>query len=135
VLQTNHPRKMRMGLARDGQQRFKFQVIASYGCKCAVCDIRHPTLIKAAHICGKADQGNDDWRNGLPLCANHHDAFDGFLFGVEPGSGTVRPKPGTDPSLIGLSARRLVPLRSHPHEEALAWRWAATLKAWRMTEG
>src|SRR5262249_11172194 len=124
--------KSRLVPTRDGQQRFKFEVIRRYGLKCAVCDIRHPTLIKAAHICGKADWGSDDWRNGLPLCANHHDAFDGFLFGIEPGSRAIRLKPGLDPKQIGLSAHRLTPLRNYPHDEALAWRWAVTSKTWGM---
>ena len=67
-------------MARRGQQRFRFQVMAQYGSKCAVCDIRYPALLKAAHICGVAQQGSDDWRNGIPLCATHHDAFDDHLF-------------------------------------------------------
>jgi hypothetical protein len=121
-LHTDKRSKSRMVLTRDTQQRFKFQLIKRYGLKCAVCDIRHPTLIKAAHICPKADRGSDDWRNGLPLCANHHDAFDGFLFGIEPGSQSIRPKPGLDPLQIGLLANRLAPLRNNPHDEAIAWR-------------
>jgi putative restriction endonuclease len=36
--------------ARPGQQRFRFQVLSKYGSKCAVCEITHPSLIKAAHI-------------------------------------------------------------------------------------
>jgi len=44
-------------------------MLANYGCKCAVCVITHPSLMKAAHICGKADKGSDDWRNGLPFCS------------------------------------------------------------------
>ncbi len=60
---------------RPEQQRFRFQVLAKYGCKCAVCSITHPNLIKAAHICGKAHHGSDDWRNGLPFCSTHHDAL------------------------------------------------------------
>jgi putative restriction endonuclease len=131
VLQTKTPRKFRATVVRDGQQRFKFDVVARYGCKCAVCDIRHPTLIKAAHICGKSEYGCDDWRNGLPLCANHHDAFDGFLFGIEPGSMAIRFRTGVDAHHIGMHVSALAPLRGRPHLDALAWRWAATLKTWR----
>ena len=28
--------------------------------------------------------GNDNPQNGLPLCANHHLAFDSFLFAINP---------------------------------------------------
>jgi putative restriction endonuclease len=56
--------------------------MSQYGHKCGVCDIRHPQLLKAAHIRGKSERGSDDWRNGIPLCATHHDAFDSHLFGI-----------------------------------------------------
>jgi hypothetical protein len=69
-------------MLRTGQQRFRFYVMSRYGNKCAVCDIRHPDLLTAAHICGKSERGSDDWRNGIPLCSTHHNAFDGYLFGV-----------------------------------------------------
>jgi putative restriction endonuclease len=78
-LEDDQPRTPRTAYARPGQQRFRFQVIEKYGCKCAVCDISHSTLIVAAHIRGKSNRGSDDWRNGLPLCATHHAAFDGLL--------------------------------------------------------
>ena len=69
---------------RARQQVFRFQVLAQYGAKCAVCSITHPTLLKAAHIRGKREKGSDDWRNGLPLCATHHDACDAQLFAIHP---------------------------------------------------
>jgi hypothetical protein len=69
---------------RPGQQRFRFQVLKEYGAKCAVCSITHSLLLHAAHLCGKAAKGSDDWRNGLPLCATHHLAFDADLFAIEP---------------------------------------------------
>jgi putative restriction endonuclease len=72
--------KMTTAKARPGQQRFRFHVLEKYGSKCAVCDIRHPQLLIAAHICGKAEKGSDDWRNGIPLCATHHEAFDSHFF-------------------------------------------------------
>ena len=43
-------KKAAIVLARRGQQRFRFQVMAQYGSKCAVCDIRYPALLKAAHL-------------------------------------------------------------------------------------
>jgi putative restriction endonuclease len=117
-------------LVRTGQQRFRFHVMAQYGSKCAVCDIRQPELLKAAHICGKADKGSDDWRNGLPLCATHHDAFDCFLFAIEPATKTIQCKPGVRERDIGLREESLRPLRNSPHAEALRWRWEAAMKNW-----
>lgn len=62
ALIDERPLKTVQAKAREGQQRFRFQVLAQYGCKCAVCSIGHPRLIQAAHLRGKAEKGSDDWR-------------------------------------------------------------------------
>jgi hypothetical protein len=117
-------------LARKGQQRFRFNVLAKYGSKCSVCEIRHPQLLKAAHVCGKSEKGSDDWRNGMPLCATHHDAFDAHLFSVEPSTMKIMCRPKILPSDIGLQDTYLRPLHNLPHSDALNWRWAAAQKDW-----
>jgi putative restriction endonuclease len=119
-------------LARRGQQRFRFQVMAQYGSKCAVCNIRYPALLKAAHICGVAQQGSDDWRNGIPLCATHHDAFDEHLFCIHPNSKMIECKPGITASEIGLRETSLKTLKNEPHDDALRWRWDVTCKQWNV---
>jgi hypothetical protein len=123
-------RKSSTVMVRLGQQRFRFHVMSKYGYKCAVCDIRHPQLLKAAHICGIAKKGSNDWRNGIPLCATHHDAFDSHLFCIEPNTGAIRCKPEITPNDIGLYQTKLQPLMNAPHIEALRWRWEATQKEW-----
>jgi putative restriction endonuclease len=95
--------KITTAKARPGQRRFRFHVLEKYGCKCAVCDIRHPQLIIAAHICGKAEKGCDDWRNGIPLCATHHEAFDNHFFCIEPNTGAIQFMPGLNASDVGLA--------------------------------
>jgi putative restriction endonuclease len=128
---TDEPRlKASTVLARTGQQRFRFHVLSKYGCKCAVCDICHPQLVKAAHICGKANKGSDDWRNGIPLCATHHDAFDSHLFCVDPTSGAIHCKPGVTAKDIGLRETSLQPLKNGPHVDALQWQWKLTQREW-----
>jgi len=129
-LTAQETRRATTVLVRTGQQRFRFHVMAQYGSKCAVCDIRQSELLKAAHICGKADKGSDDWRNGLPLCATHHDAFDCFLFAIEPATKAIRCKPGVREMDIGLREESLRLLRNGPHADALRWRWEATIKNW-----
>ena len=106
--------------------------MSQYGSKCAVCDICYPALLKAAHICGVAQQGSDDWRNGIPLCATHHDAFDDHLFCIHPLSKLIECKPGISPDEIGLRETNMKTLKNAPHEEALKWRWDITLKQWNM---
>lgn len=56
---------------RSGQARFKFRVFQRYGAQCAACGIAVPELLDAAHIKPKKDNGSDDPRNGLVLCATH----------------------------------------------------------------
>jgi hypothetical protein len=87
---------------------------SKYGCKCAVCAITHRSLMKAAHICGKAHNGSDDWRNGLPLCSTHHDAFDAYLFVIQPKSLIIETMPGVSPSSIGITAKMLSPIHGQP---------------------
>lgn len=115
---------------RPGQQRFRFQVLAKYGCKCSVCAITHPRLMKAAHICEKAHKGSDDWRNGLPLCSTHHDAFDAHLFAIHPETLEIAMMPNMTPSSIGIAAKVLTPIHLRPHVEALSWRFTQTMKRW-----
>jgi putative restriction endonuclease len=50
VLEEDRKLRSTQAMARVGQQKFRFQVLAQYGPKCAVCDIRHPSWLKAAHM-------------------------------------------------------------------------------------
>jgi putative restriction endonuclease len=127
----NSQQKVKTGKARPGQQRFRFHVLAKYGCKCAVCDTRHPQLLIAAHICGKAEKGNDDWRNGIPLCATHHEAFDNHFFCIDPNTCAIQCRPGLNPKDIGLLVTNIQPLKNTPHGDALKWRWEVTQKQWK----
>jgi HNH endonuclease len=130
-LEQEPNRKASTVMVRMGQQRFRFHVMSQYGHKCAVCGIRHPQLLKAAHIRGMAKRGTDDWRNGIPLCATHHDAFDCYLFGIDPESHAIRCMPGVNEKDVGLLEARLRPLKNAPHLEALQWRWRETLREWK----
>jgi putative restriction endonuclease len=126
----NRQRKQANMLVRIGQQRFRFQVMSKYGSQCAVCKINHPQLMKAAHIRGKAHKGGDDWRNGIVLCATHHDAFDTYLFGIEPQTLELKMHPDIDAEQIGIQFDKLQTSKNRPHEDALQWRWQETLKEW-----
>jgi putative restriction endonuclease len=88
--------------------------------------------LKAAHICGVAQYGSDDWRNGIPLCATHYDAFDDHLFCIHPKSKAVECKPGITAVEIGLRETSLKTLKNSPHEDALKWRWVITCKQWNI---
>jgi putative restriction endonuclease len=65
-------------------QRFRRQVIAAYGGRCAFCGLGGG-LAEAAHIDAVGEGGADLVVNGLAACPTHHRAFDRGLIAV--GSG------------------------------------------------
>ncbi len=79
---------LREVVVRLRQQRFRREVLAAYRQRCAVCALKRPELVQAAHIAEFAEGGVEEVRNGLALCAIHHLAFDRNLMGIDP-SGVV----------------------------------------------
>lgn len=107
--------------ARPGQNRFRFDVLTRYGCRCALCAVSCKDLLEAAHLCPVADGGCDDARNGLVLCRNHHRALDrGLLSFNEDGNVLAAGKESLD--ALGVLFSDLSHLKVRPAEEALAWR-------------
>lgn len=67
------------------QDRFRYQVLAAYRDQCSMCQLRHPTLLDAAHIVPDRDpRGLPEVPNGLALCKIHHSAYDVGILGVDP---------------------------------------------------
>lgn len=64
-------------------KEFRWKVLSAYGKQCAVCRCTEEKLLEAAHIKAVADGGNDDVRNGICLCANHHLMFDEKLIQID----------------------------------------------------
>ncbi len=63
--------------------RFRKNVIAAYGFRCAMSDMQLD-LLDAAHIIPvEHSRGTDETRNGLCLSALHHRAFDQGLIGIK----------------------------------------------------
>lgn len=108
---------------RPNQVRFTFDVYKRYGTACAVCGLGVKGLLQAAHILSKKDGGSDDPRNGLPLCANHHLAFDRGYWCVDPDLKIHAKIEG--PALDDLAIIRtdLSHLRRLPHVDALSRVW------------
>lgn len=80
-------------------------------------------LVQAAHVLSKKDGGSDDARNGLPLCANHHLAFDRGYWCVNT---DMKPHAQSDgPALFALAitCADLYHLPLKPHPEAIAKVW------------
>ncbi len=66
------------------QPDFRRRVLAAYERQCALCRLRHPELLDAAHIKEDAEGGEPIVSNGIAMCAIHHRAFDELVVGVTP---------------------------------------------------
>jgi putative restriction endonuclease len=67
------------------QHQFRYLVVSAYREMCAVCRLKHPELLDAAHILEDHDaRGKPEVPNGLALCKIHHGAFDSDILGISP---------------------------------------------------
>jgi putative restriction endonuclease len=67
------------------QQSFRRNVLRAYKHRCAICALREPQLVQAAHIVEDTQsRGIAAVVNGLALCAIHHLAYDRNLMGIDP---------------------------------------------------
>lgn len=66
------------------QRVFRERVLIAYDSQCALCRLRHPELLDAAHIKEDAEGGEPIVPNGLAMCAIHHRAFDAHVLGIRP---------------------------------------------------
>jgi putative restriction endonuclease len=67
------------------QERFRYLVLSAYRRQCAMCRLRHTSLLDAAHILPDRDErGKPEIPNGLALCRIHHGAYDVGILGVDP---------------------------------------------------
>ncbi len=70
---------------RVHQPVFRAKVMHAYQTTCAICRLKHPELLDAAHIIPDADEmGLAAVSNGLALCKIHHAAYDQNLLGISP---------------------------------------------------
>lgn len=73
---------------RVHQARFRHRVLTAYASSCALCRLRRPELVDAAHIVPDAEEaGVPVVANGLALCRIHHAAYDADLVGIRPDLG------------------------------------------------
>ncbi|MGC7153804.1 HNH endonuclease [Paenarthrobacter ureafaciens] len=108
---------------RPNQMRFAFDVFKRYGTECAVCGLTIGGLLQAAHLLSKSAGGSDDARNGLPLCANHHLAFDRGYWCIDTDLKLHAQSNG--PGLFDLAIPRndLSHLPRQPHPQAISRVW------------
>ena len=74
----------RMVKERVHQREFRTKVLLAYENQCAICRLKHPRLLDAAHILPDSHpRGRPVVPNGLSLCKIHHSAYDTNLLGVD----------------------------------------------------
>ncbi|MFD3571578.1 HNH endonuclease [Streptomyces sp. NPDC058667] len=115
-------------VVRPDQARFKLEVFQRYGPRCPLTGIAVSQMIEAAHLRGDASGGTADARNGLPMNAALHRAFDAHLFAINPDTLTAEARPD-GPSLedMGITHPKLTSERL-PHPDALRWRYNEWLR-------
>lgn len=75
----------RMTRQRLHQPLFRAQVLQAYQQQCAMCRLRHVSLLDAAHILPDGHpRGLPVVSNGLSLCKIHHAAYDENILGIRP---------------------------------------------------
>lgn len=75
----------RLTKQRLHQPVFRQRVIEAYETTCAMCRLRHRSLLDAAHIIpDRESHGIPAVSNGLALCKIHHAAYDQNILGVRP---------------------------------------------------
>lgn len=128
---------VRLAKQRLHQPAFRTRVLLAYDTRCAVCTLRHGSLLDAAHI---VPDGNEDppglptTPNGLALCKIHHAAYDQNMLGVSPDYRVAINRdlleevdgPMLKHGLQEMHGRVLtLPERQvdRPDRERLAWRW------------
>jgi len=72
-------------LRRLHQAVFRPKVLRAYLSQCALCRLRHASLLDAAHILpDHHDRGDPVVPNGLAMCKIHHAAYDANIIGIRP---------------------------------------------------
>jgi len=125
------------------QRGFRERVLDAYEQQCALCRLRHPELLDAAHIIPDGEPGGEPVvNNGLALCKLHHAAFDQYFLGIRPDHVVAVRRdileeddgPMLTHGLQGLNGNRILLPRSskrRPSPERLEVRYTRFLSAGR----
>jgi len=67
------------------QAGFRYKVLKAYESSCAICHLKQPKLLEAAHILPDGHpNGFPVVPNGISLCMIHHGAYDENIVGITP---------------------------------------------------
>ncbi len=75
----------RLAKQRLHQPAFRTRVLVAYETKCAICELKHGSLLDAAHILPDSHKdGVPTVNNGIAMCKIHHAAYDQNMLGLTP---------------------------------------------------
>lgn len=126
---------LRLARQRLHQPAFRTRVLVAYEVSCAVCQLKHGSLLDAAHIVPDSEgHGAPTVNNGLALCKIHHAAYDQNMMGITPDYTVVIDSellaevdgPMLKHGLQEMHGRGIsIPSQTqdHPDRELLAWRY------------
>ena len=126
---------LRLAKQRLHQPAFRTRVLLAYETRCAICTLKHGSLLDAAHIApDSSSRGVPTTPNGLALCKIHHAAFDQNLLGITPDYVVHVDRdlmqevdgPMLKHGLQEMQGRRLTlpgKVKDRPDRELLALRW------------
>ena len=78
----------RLAKQRLHQPAFRTRVLVAYETRCAICDLKHGSLLDAAHILPDSHKdGVPTVNNGIAMCKIHHAAYDQNMLGLTPDYG------------------------------------------------
>ncbi|GLW64313.1 hypothetical protein Arub01_25570 [Actinomadura rubrobrunea] len=109
---------------RPDQATFRLRVLQRYGPRCPLSGVAVLEMLEAVHFIPDYAGGSPDPRNGIPMNAALHRAFDAGLFAIHPDTLKVEVVPG-GPTLedLGIRFPSISNLPRKPHRDALEWRY------------
>jgi len=126
---------LRLAKQRLHQPAFRTRVLLAYETRCAICQLRHGSLLDAAHIVPDGEElGAPITSNGLALCKLHHAAYDQNMMGVSPDLRVAVNRdllhevdgPMLRHGIQDMDGLRLISPRRNsdrPDPDRLQWRW------------
>ncbi|OQP61907.1 hypothetical protein A3860_29875 [Niastella vici] len=118
--------KLRKTPSRQGQQRFKEQLLGIYGDTCMLTGCNIKETIEASHICFYRGKKDHHPANGLLLRKDIHSLFDANLFGIHPETMKVHLHSSLRNSYYEKLEGKSIKLRNkkfNPSTKALIKRW------------
>jgi hypothetical protein len=109
-------------IARPQQGRFRRDILAASGCRCAITGEELPDVLEAAHLIPVEEGGSDLPGNGLCLRVDIHRLIDAGHIRVRP-NGKLEFSEQMDNAVSYADLPESITVPNHVDRECLRWRW------------